>query len=126
MIALPLLLLGIDVPDPAPALEAVKACDRVEMRSLIRGEPHRRTKFAAAAYAEQRAIAQERSTVLSGPSSTTPSGQVTTGTALAQLDGRQKQLDDARATEKSWRDLFDEVRADYLANCTTGKRNADD
>jgi hypothetical protein len=31
-----------------------------------------------------------------------------------------------KAIEKSWRDLFDEVRADFLANCSSGKRNADD
>ena len=126
MIVLSALMLGIDVPDAAPVLAAVKTCDRSEMRTLIRTEPHRRTQFAAGAYAEQRAIAQERATLLTAPTATTPTGQVTTTTALAQLDARQKQLDDARATEKSWRDLFDEVRADYLANCTTGKRNADD
>ncbi|BEV02166.1 hypothetical protein [Novosphingobium olei] len=124
MILLATLMLGAEVPDAAPALTAVKTCNRAEIKTLISDEPHRRTEFAAAAYAEQRAIAQERATLLS----TTPSGasgQATTTTALAQLDARQKLLDDARATEKSWRDLFDEVRADYLANCTTGKRNAE-
>lgn len=125
MMTLAALMLGADVPDAAPALSAVKTCNRSEMRTIIRDEPHRRTQFAAGAYAEQRAIAQERSALLATPPSGA-TGQATTATALAQLDARQKLLDDARATEKSWRDLFDEVRADYLANCTTGKRNADD
>ncbi|WP_225205196.1 hypothetical protein [Novosphingobium huizhouense] len=128
MMLLAALMVAADVPDPAPALAAVKTCDRGEMKTLIGNEPHRRTEFAAAAYAEQRAIAQERSTLLAAAPTGAPasaSGQATTATALAQLDARQKLLDDARATEKSWRDLFDEVRADYLANCTTGKRNAE-
>lgn len=118
------LMLGAEVPDAGPALMAVKTCDRVEMKTLISAEPHRRTEFAAAAYAEQRAIVRERAAVLSA-APTSASGQATTTNALVQLDARQKLLDDARATEKSWRDLFDEVRADYLANCTTGKRNAE-
>ncbi len=125
MIMLAALMLGADVPDAAPALAAVKTCNRSDMRAIIRDEPHRRTQFAAGAYAEQRAIAQERATLLATPPSGA-SGQATTTAALAQLDARQKQLDDARAIERSWRDLFDEVRADYLANCTTGKRNAED
>lgn len=124
MILLATFLAGAEVPDASPALAAVQTCDRAEMKALISGEPHRRTAFAAGAYAEQRAIMQERATLLSGTPSGA-SGQATTATALAQLDARQKLLDDARATEKSWRDLFDEVRADYLANCTTGKRNAE-
>ncbi|MEO0031257.1 MAG: hypothetical protein RIS94_1015 [Pseudomonadota bacterium] len=120
MIALPILLMGVPVPDSAPVLAAVKGCDRGEIRSMIRGEPHRRTEFAAAVYAEQRAIATERATLLAGPADQT--------VALAQLDARQKELEDARAIERAWRDLFDEARADYLANCSpasaAGKKDA--
>lgn len=126
MIVLSLLLLGLDVPDAAPAINAVKACDRDEIRLLIRGEPRRRTEFAAGVFAEQRAIASERGALLLQPAMTTPTGQASAAVALGQLESRQRQLDDARATERSWRDLFDEMRADYLANCTTGKRNAED
>ncbi|KUR72183.1 hypothetical protein AQZ52_02510 [Novosphingobium fuchskuhlense] len=125
MILSMLLLSGLQVPDPAPALDAVKTCDRVEMRKMIAGEPHRRTEFAAAAYAEQRAIARERATLLAAPSADrgegTPAGEADTANALGQLDGRQKQLDDARAVETSWRALFDEMRADFLANCNGRK-----
>lgn len=118
-----LLLGGVEVPDSAPALDAVKTCNRAEIRKMISSEPHRRTEFAAAAYAEQRTIAQERAAILAAPAVTTPAGQASSATALAQLDGRQKQLDDSRAIERAWRDLFDEMRADFLANCN-GRKDA--
>ncbi|EGD59722.1 hypothetical protein Y88_2506 [Novosphingobium nitrogenifigens DSM 19370] len=116
-LVLAVLLSGIIPPDSTPALQAVKTCDRTEIRKMISAEPHRRTEFAAAAYAEQRAIATERTALLSGPTSSSPSGQATAATAMASVDARQRQLDDAKATEKLWRDLFDEMRADFLANC---------
>lgn len=123
MIALPFAALSLTVPEVAPVLDAVKACSRDDMRMMIRGEPHRRTEFAAAVFAEQRAIAAERAPLLVARASA-PAGAATVDTALAQLDARQKQLDDARVTEKAWRELFDEARADYLANCTAGKKDA--
>lgn len=120
-----LLLSGLQIPDSAPALDAVKTCNRVEIRKMISSEPHRRTEFAAAAYAEQRAIARERAMLLAPPTADsgagTPAGEASTANALSQLDGRQKQLDDARAIEMSWRELFDEMRADFLANCNGRK-----
>lgn len=120
-----LLLSGVQIPDSAPALDAVKTCNRTEIRKLIASEPHRRTEFAAAAYAEQRAIASERAALLAAPiadqATGTSAGQASITNALSQLDGRQKQLDDARAIETSWRALFDEMRADFLANCNGRK-----
>jgi hypothetical protein len=121
-----LALATVTAPDSAPALAAVQKCDKQAIRAMATDEPHRRTQFAAAAYAEQRAIAQERATLLDAQISGSSSGAATTANALAQIDARQKELDDVKAIEKSWRDLFDEVRADFLANCSTGKRNADD
>lgn len=127
MILSMLLLASLQVPDAAPALDAVKTCNRGEIRRMISSEPHRRTEFAAAAYAEQRAIAQERATLLAAPVTEpvagTPEGQPATASALGQLDARQKQLDDARAVEKAWRELFDVVREDFLANCS-GRRDS--
>jgi len=120
------LAMVVTAPDPTPALEAVKTCNKQDLRRMITDEPHRRTQFAAGVYAEQREIAQERAALLSAPASGSASGQATAATALAQVDARQKQLDDVKAIETSWRALFDEVRADFLANCTSGRRNADD
>lgn len=127
MILSMLLLSTLQIPDSAPALEAVKTCNRGEIRKMIASEPHRRTEFAAAAYAEQRAIAQERAALLTpapaAQDAGAPADLASTANALNQLDGRQKQLDDARAIETSWRELFDEMRADFLANCN-GKKDA--
>ncbi|WP_333839032.1 hypothetical protein [Novosphingobium sp.] len=120
------LAMVVTAPDPTPALEAVKTCNKQDLRRMITDEPHRRTQFAAGVYAEQREIAQERAALLGAPASGSASGQATATTALAQVDARQKQLDDVKAIETSWRALFDEVRADFLANCTSGRRNADD
>jgi len=117
MIVLPFLLLGLQSPDSAPVLEAVKVCDRVQIRTMISGEPNRRIEFAAAAYAEQRAIAAQRAAVLIGPPE-----QAATG--LAEVEARLRALDDARQIERAWRDFFDEARAGYLANCTSGKKEA--
>ncbi|HNJ47317.1 MAG: hypothetical protein H6916_09920 [Novosphingobium sp.] len=109
-------------PDSAPALDAVKTCNRAAMTDLAKAEPHRRTEFAAAAYAEQQAIARERAALLAQQvSEATPAGKASLDLALAQLDVRQRQLDDAHAVESSWRAMFDEMRADYLANCAQTK-----
>lgn len=124
MIALAVLLAAAFTgPDAAPALEAVKSCDRGAMADMTKAEPHRRSQFAAAAYAEQQAIARERAALLTRPTADpTPAGQASLALALGALDARQKQLDDARAVEFSWRSLVDELRADFLANCAQGKR----
>ena len=122
-----MLLLGLDAPDPAPLLDAVKSCDADAMHDLMRAEPHRRSAFAAAYYAEQRAIGEDRARLLARPvGEPTAAGQATTAQALGQIEARQKQLEDTRVSETSWRDLVTELRADYLANCSTRKRNADD
>ena len=124
MIALSILLVAAFTgPDAVPALEAVKSCDRGAMADMTKAEPHRRSQFAAAAYAEQQAIARERAGLLTRPGGDpTPAGQASLTLALGALDARQKQLDDARAVESSWRMLVDELRADFLANCAQGKR----
>jgi len=108
--------------DPASALDAVKACDRPAMSVIVRAEPHRRADWAASVYAEQQAIARDRAALLARQGSeTTPAGKASLEAALLQLDARQKQLDDARAVESSWRTMIDELRADFLANCAQGK-----
>lgn len=114
-------------PDSAPALDAVKHCDRGAMQSLTKAEPHRRSQFAAAAYAEQQAIARDRADLLERQAKeTTPTGLTAITASLAALDARQRQLDDARAVEQGWRALVDELRTDFLANCAQGRRNAED
>ena len=123
MISLLLLMAAVfEGPEAAPALEAVKRCDRGAMQALTKAEPHRRSQFAAAAYAEQQAIARERSDLLARQAkATVPADQTAIAASLAALDARQRQLEDARAVEISWRALVDELRTDFLANCMQGK-----
>lgn len=120
LMPLMMVMTGIFIgPDAAPALEAVKACDRNAIHDLTRAEPHRRSEFAAAAYAEQQAIVRERYELglrLAPPA--TPG-------EYGALDSRQRELEDARRIEQAWRTLINELRADFLANCTQGKRRAD-
>ncbi|MFM5955454.1 MAG: hypothetical protein ACKOPE_14290 [Novosphingobium sp.] len=126
ILALPFLLAAFAGPDPAPALDAVKTCDRGAMMALTRAEPRRRAEWAAAAYAEQQGIARERGALLApGTAATTAAGKAGFDLALTGLDARQKQLDDARAVELSWRALVDELRADFLANCAQTKGGKD-
>lgn len=122
IVFLALLLASLAAPDSNSALDAVKTCNRNGMAAIVKAEPHRRAEFAAAAYAEQQAIAHDRAALLA-PSTApvTPAGKASLDLALAQIDARQKQLDDARSVETSWRTLFDELRADYLANCAQPK-----
>ena len=127
-----LLLIAADAlttPEFGPMHEAVQACDREVMASLNKAEPHRRAEFAGAVYAEQRAIAQERAELApripgpGAPATASPAGKASLDTARAALDERQKRLDEARAVEKSWREAVEELRADFLANCDSRKRN---
>ena len=102
-------------PDAVPMEDAVAACDRATMAQLAKAEPHRRARFAAGVYAEQRAIAAERAAL---PAiATTPTGKAALDNARATLDARQKRLDDTKLTEQAWRSAVDEMRGDFLANC---------
>lgn len=119
---LALMAAAFEGPEAAPALDAVKRCDRPAMQHLTKAEPHRRSQWAAAAYAEQQAIARERGELLTRqPQLTVPAEVAATNAALGALDARQRQLDDARVVEMSWRALVDELRSDFLANCMQGK-----
>ncbi len=105
-------------PDAMPALEAVKTCNRAEIRRLINAEPHRRAEFATAAYERQRAIADARAALVALPPADPAAPP---NPAFAALDTQQRALDDARALERAWRELFDEVRADFLSNCNANR-----
>lgn len=126
MILLPLLLANALVaPDAAPLSEAVTRCDRAAVAAQAQAEPTRRAEFAMGVYAEQRAIAAERSSldaatpaVVSGPA-----GGASLTAAREALDARQRRLDDAVRVERAWRDLNDELRAQFLAACTGRKAN---
>lgn len=110
-------------PDAAPLSEAVSRCDRAEVSAQAQAEPRRRAEFAMGVYAEQRAIAAERA-AFDASAPATPSGaagQASLTAARDALDARQRRLDDAIRVERAWRELNEELRAQYLAVCTARK-----
>ncbi|MBU6206479.1 MAG: hypothetical protein KGQ42_02195 [Alphaproteobacteria bacterium] len=125
-----MMAVALDGPDPKPALAAVETCNREAVATIVRDEPDRRLHFAAAAYAEAQAIAQARVALVTPPSTpATPAvatPAATPAVTSAQLDARQKRLDDAQAVEKSWRELIEELRTDFLAKCMNGKHDVAD
>ncbi len=125
MIVLVALLMGADAPDPVPVRAALERCDRPAMLALSRAEPRRRADFAEAIYREQRAIAAERAALVSTPGATVPSpaGVASLQTARGGLDLRQQQIEDARATERAWRDYYEENRAAFLVGCSDKRRD---
>jgi hypothetical protein len=120
-----LLANALVAPDAAPLSEAVSRCDRPAVAAHAQAEPIRRAEFAMGVYAEQRAIAAERAaldaatpTVVSGPA-----GGASLTAARDALDARQRRLDDAVRVERAWREVNDELRAQFLAACTGRKAN---
>mgnify|MGYP001765887965 CR=1 FL=1 len=120
-----LLAAGLVAPDAGPLSEAVSRCDRAALAAQAQAEPVRRADFAMGVYAEQRAIAAERAALDAGTPavSSGAAGQASLAAARDALDARQRRLDDAIRVERAWRDLNDELRAQFLAVCTGRKSN---
>lgn len=118
-----ILAAGLTSPDAAPLSEAVNRCDRTAVAAQTLAEPRRRAEFALAVYAEQRAIASERGALDAAPPATMSSaaGQATVQAARDALDARQRRLEDAIRVEHAWREVNDELRAQFLAACTGRK-----
>jgi hypothetical protein len=120
VILLPLLLAyAMVAPDAAPLSEAVSRCDRTAVSAQAQAEPVRRADFAKGVYAEQRAIATERAAL----DASAVTDELALTAARSALDARQRRLDDAVRVERAWRDLNDELRAQFLASCTGRKAN---
>ena len=120
ILALSLAASVVTGPDAAPALDAVKRCDTEAMQAITKAEPHRRSEWAAALYAEQQAIARER-LELAARAALQPALPDDLA-AQAALDARQRQLDVAKGVENGWRSLLEELRLDFLANCGASSR----
>lgn len=106
-------------PDAAPLSEAVARCDRAAVSAQAQAEPVRRADFAKGVYAEQRAIASERAAL----DASAVTDELALTAARSALDARQRRLDDAVRVERAWRDLNDELRAQFLSSCTGRKAN---
>ena len=120
ILALSLAASVVTGPDAAPALDAVKRCDTEAMQAITKAEPHRRSEWAAALYAEQQSIARER-LELAARAALQPALPDDLAVQAA-LDARQRQLDVAKGVENGWRSLLEELRLDFLANCGASSR----
>lgn len=114
-----LLAYALIAPDAAPLSEAVARCDRGAVAAQTQAEPARRADFAKGVYAEQRAIASERAAL----DASALTDELALAAARSALDARQRRLDDAVRVERAWREVNDELRAQFLAACTGRKAN---
>ena len=125
---MPLFLLAAATSTDLGALDqAVARCDRNAVNPVFAGEGARRSEFLIEAFREQQAIVGERSDLAerrrAWRESATPSAADDKALKLqeANLDDRQKALNDSRMLEGLRQDAIDTMRRYFLTNCPAGK-----
>ena len=125
---MPLFLLAAATSTDLGALDqAVGRCDRNAVNPVFAGEGARRSEFLIEAFREQQAIVAERSDLAerrrAWRESATPSAADDKALKLqeANLDDRQKALNDSRMLEGLRQDAIDTMRRYFLTNCPAGK-----
>jgi len=127
---MPLLLLAAASVDLDTLNQAVAHCDRATVNPMFAGEAGRRSQFLLDAYHEQEAIVNDRLTLadqrraLREDSSMKAAEQKELEKQLdaqqADLDDRQKALNDKRMLEGIREDAMDSMRHYFLLNCPAG------
>ena len=123
---MPLLFLAAATADLDTLDQAVARCDRAAVNPMFAGEAARRSQFLLDAYKEQEAIvadrlalAEERRTLRdAGPIKASDQKQL--DLQQADLDDRQKALNDKRMLEGIREDAMDSMRHYFLLNCPAG------
>jgi hypothetical protein len=114
--------------------QAVARCDRNAVNPMFAGEAARRSEFLLDAYHEQQAIVSDRLTLadqrraLREPGTTSSKSTAAEQKQLAKqldlqqadLDDRQKALNDKRMLEGIREDAMDSMRHYFLLNCPAG------
>ncbi len=110
--------------------QAVERCDRSAVNPMFAGEAGRRSQFLLDAYHEQQAIVSDRLALaeqrraLRVASDVKVAEQKQTQKQLdlqqADLDDRQKALNDTRMLEGIREDAMDSLRHFFLLNCPAG------
>ena len=125
---MPLILLAAATSTDLGALDqAVARCNRNAANPVFAGEGARRSEFLIEAFREQQAIVGERSDLAerrrAWRESATPSAADDKALKLqeANLDDRQKALNDSRMLEGLRQDAIDTMRRYFLTNCPAGK-----
>ena len=126
----PLLFLAAASADLDALDQAVTHCDRQASNPVYAGEAARRAQFLLDAYREQEAIVNDRLTLadqrrtLRDATGMKPLELKQTEKQLdlqqADLDDRQKALNDKRMLEGIRQDAMDSMRRYFLNNCPAG------
>ena len=127
---MPLLFLAAASADLDTLNQAVAHCDRAAVNPMFAGEAARRSEFLLDAYKEQAEIVDERLAIteqrraLREDSSIKLADQKELEKQLdaqqADLDDRQKALNDKRMLEGIREDAMDSMRHYFLLNCPAG------
>ena len=130
---IPLLFLAAASADLDALDQAVAQCNRAAVNPMFAGEAARRSQFLLDAYHEQEAIvnarlalADQRRTLRESDASTktTAAEQKQLAKQLdlqqADIDDRQKALNDKRMLEGIREDAMDSLRHFFLLNCPAG------
>lgn len=127
---MPLLLLAAASADLDALDQAVSHCDRQVSNPVFSAEAARRAQFLLDAYREQEAIVNERLTLaderrqLREGNTVKPADMKQTEKQIdlqqADLDDRQKALNDKRLLEGIRQDAMDSMRRYFLNNCPAG------
>jgi hypothetical protein len=125
---MPLLLLAAASSADLGALDdAVARCDRNAANPVLAGEGARRSQFLLEAFREQQAIIAARADLTerrrAWRESASPSAADDKALKLdeANVDDRQKALNDKRMLEGIREDATDTMRRYFLTNCRAGK-----
>ncbi len=127
---IPLLFLAAASADLDALDQAVAQCNRAAVNPMFAGEAARRSRFLLDAYHEQEGIVTDRLALadqrrqLREATDLKPTEQKQTAKQLdaqqADLDDRQKALNDKRMLEGIREDAMDSMRHYFLLNCPAG------
>jgi hypothetical protein len=123
---MPLLFLAAASADLDTLDQAVARCDRTVASPIFAGEAARRSQFLLDAYREQEAIVNDRLALADKRRALREAGAVKASEQKqldleqADLDDRQKALNDKRMLEGIRQDATDSMRHYFLANCPAG------
>jgi hypothetical protein len=123
---MPLLFLAAVSADLDSLDQAVAHCERGAVNPTFAGEAARRSEFLLGSYHEQETIVNDRLALaeqrraLRQSGSTKAADQKQLDLQQADLDDRQKALNDKRMLEGIREDAMDSLRHYFLLNCPAG------
>ena len=123
---MPLLFLAAASADLDALDQAVAHCQRAAVNPMFAGEAARRSEFLLDAYHEQESIVNDRLSLADQRRTMREAGSVKAADQKqidleqADLDDRQKALNDKRMLEGIREDAMDSLRHYFLLNCPAG------